>query len=285
MSSLKSLRSTVDIQRSVISELQHTVENLSTALTALEASMASFVKNEKEKEKDKEKDIQFPELSVTAQLNQPISSSPSKSKTEDGRKFNLVLHGIPELPSGTRYYDRLEKDHEEVVSLFESADVSLPPSSIRECLRLGKFNPDNQRPRPILIKFNSIRDAHQVTLVKSKLVSSAGSPVYVKRDLSKSERFLESILLKERRRLIDEGVARKHIRIQGVKLYVNSKLIGHAHPSGFCSYPSLGDHVPSLLNISNSTVCPLHLLLNVLLTPPSLMLLALPSHKGIDYMI
>ena len=130
MSSLKSLRSTVDIQRSVISELQHTVENLSTALTALEASMASFVKNEKEKEKDKEKDIQFPELSVTAQLNQPISSSPSKSKTEDGRKFNLVLHGIPELPSGTRYYDRLEKDHEEVVSLFESADVSLPPSSM-----------------------------------------------------------------------------------------------------------------------------------------------------------
>ena len=124
------------------------------------------------------------------------------------------------------------------------------------CLRLGKFNPDNQRPRPILIKFNSIRDAHQVTLVKSKLVSSAGSPVYVKRDLSKSERFLESILLKERRRLIDEGVARKHIRIQGVKLYVNSKLIGHAHPSGFCSYPSLGDHAPSLLNISNSTVCP-----------------------------
>ena len=77
--------------------------------------------------------------------------------------------------------------------------------------------------------------------------------VHVKNDLTKEQRHLESILLKERWSLLTRGVDRKCVRIKGHKLYINSKLHGHATPGGFCKSPSLGDVAPSLLALANSS--------------------------------
>ena len=43
-----------------------------------------------------------------------------------------------------------------------------------------------------------------------------------------------------------------HIKIQGTKLYVKSRLIGEASSTDFSSYPSLGDSAPIIANLSKS---------------------------------
>ena len=83
--------------------------------------------------------------------------------------------------------------------------------------------------------------------------------VSIKRDLSKEERHLEMVLLMEHRRLIDEGTECKHIKIQGNTIYVKTKPIGIATPTGFSVFPTLGDAAPSLLDLAesvhHSTLC------------------------------
>ena len=51
--------------------------------------------------------------------------------------------------------------------------------------------------------------------------------------MSQAERFTESLLLKERWRLIQSGTNRKSIRIQSTNIYVDDKLHGRVHNSLF----------------------------------------------------
>jgi hypothetical protein len=187
---------------------------------------------------------------LTVQSSQPKKSPSSSTKSD--RRFNLLFFGIPELPVGTRYHERVQCDHDSIVSVFDSSGIDLPSNSIRDCLRVGKFNRDHQRPRPLLVKFNSSRDVSVLLKQKHHLVSAEGNSITVKPDLSKADRHLESILLKERRRLINEGVERKAIKIHGNKLLVNSRITGYALSSGFSVCPTLGDHSSSLQDLSNS---------------------------------
>lgn len=92
----------------------------------------------------------------------------------------------------------------------------------------------------MLVKFNSSNDVQLVLSKRTSLCLSEGSPIYVKKDLSKEDRHLEQIVLKERRALIDSGVERSSIRVSGFKISVNSRSHGHAEASGFVKFPSLG---------------------------------------------
>ena len=63
-------------------------------------------------------------------------------------------------------------------------------------------------------------DASNVLGNKSRL----SPPVFIKPDLTAEERAMESLLLKERRRLIEKGVSRRHIRIGNQSLIVHNKV-------------------------------------------------------------
>ena len=58
-------------------------------------------------------------------------------------------------------------------------------------------------------------------------------PIFIKPDMSPVERIQESVLLKERWRLIEQGVARNDIKIRKHHLYVKNKLHGQSVDSKF----------------------------------------------------
>ena len=49
------------------------------------------------------------------------------------------------------------------------------------------------------------------------------SPIYIKPDFTPEDRARESMLLKERRSLIDKGVERKQIKLRSWGIYINDK--------------------------------------------------------------
>ena len=77
-------------------------------------------------------------------------------------------------------------------------------SSIKGCYRLGKYNAQAGKPRLVLVKFLRYTDASNILGNKNQLSPS----VFIKPDLIADERAMESLLLKERRRLIEKGVSR-----------------------------------------------------------------------------
>ena len=118
----------------------------------------------------------------------------------------LFFIGVPECPKGTSYQDRISSDHSSVLRVLESVGSLLSMSSLRDCLRLGKYKDDASIPCPLLIKFNGIRDVQFVLRNRTKLVMDSGSKIFVRKDLSKEERRTESLLLTERRTLLGEGI-------------------------------------------------------------------------------
>ena len=124
---------------------------------------------------------------------------------------------------------RLDSDLTSAISVFSALDSSIQSQSVRYCFRLGKFSPDASRPRPILVKFVRVADVSKIFTKRRHL----SSPYFIKPDLSRSERFQQSILMQERWNLIQSGVSRKSIHIKGNSLYVSNKLHGRISKSKF----------------------------------------------------
>ena len=76
--------------------------------------------------------------------------STSHASHSSESKFNVVLFGVQECPSGMSKSARFESDLSNTVGVLSSIDSSIQPQSIRDCFRLGKFSPRASRPRPIL---------------------------------------------------------------------------------------------------------------------------------------
>ena len=146
-------------------------------------------------------------------------------------------------------------------SVLLSADIKLS-APVLDCHRIGKYNPKHRRPCPLLAKFISLRDVHQVLDVHSRPKLPDSSPIYIKKDLPKEERRLESILLKEHHSLLSKGA--NQVKIQGNKLFINSKLHGHGSLTGFVTLQLI--LLLSPLASQNPLLLIVHLLL-VLTTP------------------
>ena len=169
----------------------------------------------------------------TAHLTSGTHPTP---KFNTDKKFNVVLYGVDECPSGTSKVDRFESDLASVVSVLSTIDSNIQYQSIKDCYRLSKFSLQGTRPRPILIKLIRISDVSKI-LSKKGLLSR---PHSIKPDMSREQRLLESILMKERWGLIQSGVARKSIKIRNTRLFVNNKLHGQVINSKFqCESPIL----------------------------------------------
>jgi len=83
-----------------------------------------------------------------------LDTHPDKTKTPSqfsDRKYNIVVYGIDESPPNISRNQRLQHDTNVVGKVFESIKVIVEPSLILDCYRLGKFNPQRGRPRPILV--------------------------------------------------------------------------------------------------------------------------------------
>ena len=118
--------------------------------------------------------------------------------------------------------------------------------SLRDCVRLGKFNSSNTRPRPLLVKLTRIPDVDSVLYNRSNITEG----ILVKPDMSRDERHKESILLKERWSLTQSGVDKKHIKIRGTKLFIKDRLHGQIINSVFVAKSETD--VPNLPNNNSS---------------------------------
>ncbi len=78
------------------------------------------------------------------------------------RKYNVVLYGIEECPQGTSKHARLQSDLKHVVSVMSKVDNTISSESIKDCYCLGKFNPNQSLPRPVLVKFIWVSDVSSI---------------------------------------------------------------------------------------------------------------------------
>ena len=162
-----------------------------------------------------------------AQASLPYSQPTVKSKSDSvpdsiqhNRKFNVVVYGISECSPGLPHLDRIKRDLDSISSMFAKVS-SINKSAIRDCHRLGKYHNNLSRPRPIIAQMNSTVDVANLLAQRGSLPNN----VILKPDLSQQERFTESLLMKERWKLIQSGHDRKVIKIRNSSIFVN----GHLH--------------------------------------------------------
>lgn len=154
-------------------------------------------------------------------------SSVRSSNFDPNRKFNVIIRGIDECPQGTTRDERLSSDLGKSVSICSKLVSTINKEAIRDHFRLGKYRPDQERPRPIMVKFIRSADAAAI-LSQSRSVTP---PVTVKRDMTLEARKKDSVLLKVRWSLIQQGIDRKLIKIRNSSLYVNNILHGQLDAS------------------------------------------------------
>lgn len=163
------------------------------------------------------------------------SSIKSNSQSFDSseRRFNLILIGVDESPEGTNWSVRLQNDLDNISSVLSNVDSSFGANSIRDHFRLGKYNKEAVRPRPILIKLNKTKEVASIMSNRRNLPST----LLIKPDLSPAERRREAALMKEQWSLIQSGVDRKSIKIRGNNLLVDGLV--HANYNGVNIAPSV----------------------------------------------
>ena len=164
------------------------------------------------------------------------------------------------MPSGSTRSSRANHDFSKLSAIISDLEHSSDhKSSIRDCRRLGKYVRSEKSSRPLLVTLNSTADVRNILHHHN---NSSDTSFTIKPDLPAAIRKSNAILLKERWSLINSGIDRKSIRIQGQELFVNGQLHGKISGSVFVFTPSkskpLEDSPPSVsasvLPLSPATV-------------------------------
>ncbi len=153
---------------------------------------------------------------AVAKLSSLKKSTPSPSK-----KFSIIVQGIEECEDGTAKPTRQKEDLAKVISVLSKVDGSIQPQAIRDHHRLGKYDQDRQRPRPILVQF--VRSA-DVSSILSK-TSSVEPPYSIQHYMTPAELARNAILLKKRWAIHTEtGTDLKQIKIRKHSIFVEGNL-------------------------------------------------------------
>ena len=102
-----------------------------------------------------------PQLNVPRSHSDPSSQSrphpvSNAHKSDTDRRFNIIVFGVVERPSGSSRFTRNMKDFQEVSSIISQLEKdSDHSSSVRDCRRLGKYVNNLSRPRPLHVSFIS----------------------------------------------------------------------------------------------------------------------------------
>ena len=143
-------------------------------------------------------------------------------------------------------------DLESVVSVYATIDSTFQAQALKDCFRLGKYNPAHDKPRRILVKFVRIADVSNILSKKRNL----HQPYFIKPDIFLEQRKQEIVLMRERWNLIQSGIPRNGVN---ARLYVKNKLHGSVVDSSFVL---ASDHGSTDQSVSDAAVSDLavHLL-------------------------
>ena len=97
------------------------------------------------------------------------------------------LFGLEECEAGRRRLNRTISDMNNVTTVLLGIDSNLNQNSVVDCRRLGKFDPQSRRPRPMLVRMARTVDVIRVLSQKNKLNNS----VWIRADLTKQERLTQ----------------------------------------------------------------------------------------------
>ena len=152
----------------------------------------------------------------------PTVVSPRIATVASDRKFNVVIYGVAESTKGTFRNTRKVEDTQKVEDVISSLKCQVGPNSIRDCIRLGKYNHMAPRPRPMLVNLNRVTDVRNVL----SQVRTLPKPYVIKPDLPYEKRRIDKILLRERWSLIQSGVQPSSIKIRNSSLFVSNVVFG-----------------------------------------------------------
>lgn len=219
----------LNIQELEINSLRDIVKDLSSELTALKRTIdltrlpsAYSSDNQGDGTTSYASVTRGPQPSGSTNSAESASSKAFSSSPDTERKFNLIIQGIDECPRGTRIIARQSQDLEKISETLSSVVGSIDSSSIRDLYRIGKYDPNSNRPRPVLAKLIRATDVSAILSKKTTLPSH----VFVRPDRTKEERLRYQSLMKERWILIQAGVERRDIKIRTDSIYVNNVLHG-----------------------------------------------------------
>ena len=160
----------------------------------------------------------------------PGNNHPTRSSINDDRKYNLIFRGVAEQSNGTPRAVRLRSDYNAIVSIIDDLDTGSECIYLLcDCRRIGRYSRDSRSSRPILATFSSTADVCRVLSLCRNLPSS----ISVHPDLSLQQRRERSILLQERRKLINSGIRRDTLRIKGSCIHVSGVIAGRVLNSAF----------------------------------------------------
>ena len=150
-------------------------------------------------------------------LDSRISDSASR------KKFSIVVQGIEECEEGTAKLQRHKEDLSKLLPILLKLDSSIHSQSIKDLRRLGKYDRDRPRPRPILVQFVRSADAWSI-------LSKAGSverPYSIQHYMTAAELSRNAVLLKERWAIhTTTGTGLKKIKIRKDSIYVGDQIHG-----------------------------------------------------------
>ena len=234
--------------RETIRSLQDTVSALKSEIAQLKAEKSSS-QSGKVTLNAAHDNIGSKSLSSNASkpaLSLPILPRETKRHPRSDKKYNLVIYGIRENQKGTQRHIRSANDIKAATSILTSIHSTITEHSVIDCTRLGKFSED--RCRPTLVTM--IRPNDVATILANRVKLSQMPHISIKPDLSAAERKVESILLKERRKLISSGTPRSHIKLSKGSLFVHNREYGKVVDSTFLQCPLISDFVSATLSVT-----------------------------------
>lgn len=151
------------------------------------------------------------------------------------RKYNLIFTGIQE--------NNRVPDVAKIRNICSSL-LKINSLSIQTAYRLGATARSSTRPRPILVRFNTLPDRSRVWRAKKRLQQGAERNIWIQEDMPRSLREDLRVLIKVAKHAESLGKEEyKSIKVQDFRLTLNNKSYG----------PSELEHLP--YDLRPSTIC------------------------------
>ena len=132
------------------------------------------------------------------------------------------IQGLKEDPSKSKSENFVPTNSELNEILFM---IGAEPH-VLEFRRLGKFNPERMKPRPLLV---TVANEHQARLTLAKSHEHRQDltkrNIYFLHALPREDAMKENFILKKRRQLLDQGVPREKLRIRNLELFNDGKKV------------------------------------------------------------
>lgn len=146
-----------------------------------------------------------------------MESKFEESRDEEGRKNNIIIYGVPESTAEDGLERKLD-DTKFLCKLFEEAmELDGSSTGIGKVIRLGRKSENKDRPRPLLVGFDTAWKKNQVLRETRKLKGKEEyAAVTLKHDMTKAQREKQRELTEAAKKMEDEDTSGNFIyRVRG----------------------------------------------------------------------